>query len=62
MRIVEVPFARGAFGAKGVGEIPMDGGAPAVAAAVEHALGIEVDRLPVTPEYLLDRVCASTAR
>ena len=36
-RIVEIPFAGGPFGAKGVGEIPMDGPAPAVAQAIEAA-------------------------
>jgi CO/xanthine dehydrogenase Mo-binding subunit len=30
----------------------MDGGAPAVAAAVEHATGIVCDRLPLLPEEL----------
>ncbi len=39
-------------GAKGIGELPMDGGAPAVAAAVEHATGIVCDRLPLLPEEL----------
>jgi len=46
------PFAHGPFGAKGLGELPMDGGAPAVANAIAAALGIEVDRLPVTPERI----------
>jgi CO/xanthine dehydrogenase Mo-binding subunit len=32
----------------------MDGGAPAVAAAVEHATGIAMDTLPLTPERLLE--------
>ena len=53
VELVEQPFAGGPFGAKGVGEIPMDGGAPAVIAAIEDALGIAVDRVPATPERLL---------
>jgi CO/xanthine dehydrogenase Mo-binding subunit len=51
--LVEAPFAGGpGGGAKGIGELPMDGGAPAVAAAVEHATGIAVDALPLTPEKI----------
>jgi CO/xanthine dehydrogenase Mo-binding subunit len=51
--LVEVPYERGpGGGAKGIGELPMDGGAPAVAAAVEHATGIAMDELPLLPERL----------
>ena len=52
--LVEEPYPHGPFGAKGVGELPMDGGACAVAAAIEDALGIHVDRVPATPERLLE--------
>jgi CO/xanthine dehydrogenase Mo-binding subunit len=52
--LIEIPFEHGPFGAKGVGELPMDGGAPAVASAIEDALGVVVDRLPATPERLMD--------
>ncbi|MCY3004238.1 MAG: xanthine dehydrogenase family protein molybdopterin-binding subunit [Planctomycetota bacterium] len=52
--LVEVPFSGGPFGAKGVGEMPMDGGAPAVLAAIEDALGLHVTRIPATPEHLLE--------
>jgi CO/xanthine dehydrogenase Mo-binding subunit len=51
--LIEMPYAHGPFGAKGVGELPMDGGAPAVAAAIEDALGCHVDRVPATPERLM---------
>jgi CO/xanthine dehydrogenase Mo-binding subunit len=51
--LVEDPYSRGpGGGAKGLGELPIDGGAPAVAAAVEHATGIVCDRLPLLPEEL----------
>ncbi|MCA8922171.1 MAG: xanthine dehydrogenase family protein [Planctomycetes bacterium] len=50
--LVEVPYPHGPFGAKGVGEIPMDGPAAAVANAIEDALGIPIDQVPVTPEVL----------
>ncbi len=48
--IVEVPYPFGPSGAKGVGEIPMDGPAAAVANAVEDALGVPFDALPLSPE------------
>jgi CO/xanthine dehydrogenase Mo-binding subunit len=57
--LVEVPFARGPGGAKGVGEIPMDGPAAAVANAVSAALGLPIDELPVRPESLLARWTAA---
>jgi CO/xanthine dehydrogenase Mo-binding subunit len=50
--IVEEPFPYGPHGAKGVGEIPMDGPAAAVANAVESALGVSPDNLPVSPEAI----------
>jgi len=50
--IVEVPFPFGPSGAKGVGEIPMDGPAAAVANAVEDALGVSFDSLPLSPEAI----------
>lgn len=53
VRFVEVPFAHGPSGAKGVGELPMDGPAPAIANALSEALGVSVDRIPALPENLL---------
>jgi CO/xanthine dehydrogenase Mo-binding subunit len=50
--IVEVPYPFGPSGAKGVGEIPMDGPAAAVANAVENALGCAFDALPISPEAI----------
>lgn len=51
--IVEEPFSIGPFGAKGLGELPMNGGAPAIANAIAHATGLDPCSLPVTPEKLL---------
>jgi CO/xanthine dehydrogenase Mo-binding subunit len=48
--LVEKPYPFGPHGAKGVGEIPMDGPAAAVAGAVEDALDVAFDRLPILPE------------
>jgi CO/xanthine dehydrogenase Mo-binding subunit len=54
VEIVEIPNGRGPFGAKGLGELPCDGGAPAIVAAIEHATGIRPTRIPVTPEDLVE--------
>lgn len=52
--LVEAPYAYGpGGGAKGLGELPMDGGAPAIAAAIEHATGMAARDLPLLPEQLL---------
>lgn len=51
--LVEVPYSHGPHGAKGVGEIPMDGPAAAVANALEDALGVATDEVPLLPEVLL---------
>jgi CO/xanthine dehydrogenase Mo-binding subunit len=53
VEIVEIPYSRGPFGAKGVGELPMDAPAPAVVAAITQATGVAMARIPVTPERLL---------
>jgi CO/xanthine dehydrogenase Mo-binding subunit len=50
--IVENPYPHGPFGAKGVGELPMDGAAPAIAAAIFDATGAFVSEIPVSPERL----------
>ncbi|MGH9379343.1 MAG: xanthine dehydrogenase family protein molybdopterin-binding subunit [Thermoanaerobaculia bacterium] len=53
VELLECPWDGGPFGAKGVGELPMDGAAPAIAQAIEHATGIPVSEIPATPERLL---------
>ena len=50
----EVPYPHGPAGAKGIGELPMDGGAPAIANAVSQAVGVHVHRVPITPERLME--------
>jgi CO/xanthine dehydrogenase Mo-binding subunit len=50
----EIPYARGPAGAKGIGELPLDGTAPAIANAIAHATGVDILRIPVTPEILLN--------
>ena len=52
VEFLEVPYPNGPAGAKGIGELPMDGPAPAIANAVAHATGVDVRRIPFTPEAL----------
>jgi len=50
--LLEHPYKYGPFGAKGVGEMPIDGPAPAVVNALRHA-GYDVRAIPATPEKLM---------
>jgi CO/xanthine dehydrogenase Mo-binding subunit len=49
----EIPYARGPAGAKGIGELPLDGTAPAIANAISHATGVDVREIPINPEKLM---------
>src|SRR5882757_2268491 len=49
----EIGNPHGAYGAKGIGELPMDGPAPAIVNAVVDALGIDFDSVPLLPEEIL---------
>ena len=51
--IVEVPSTYGPFGAKGIGETPCIPVAPAIANALEDAIGVRVTEAPLTPERVL---------
>jgi CO/xanthine dehydrogenase Mo-binding subunit len=59
--LVEHPFSGGPSGAKGMGELPVNGGAPAIAAAVEQAIGAECNDLPLLPERLFEAVARARA-
>ncbi|WP_306599419.1 xanthine dehydrogenase family protein molybdopterin-binding subunit [Geothrix sp. 21YS21S-2] len=49
------PFGPG--GAKGIGELPMDGPGPALLNALRDALGdLRLDEVPMTPERILNRL------
>jgi CO/xanthine dehydrogenase Mo-binding subunit len=50
----ELGNVHGAFGAKGIGELPMDGPAPAIINAVEHALGTRFNSIPLLAEEIFD--------
>jgi len=49
----ENPYAYGPGGAKGIGELPMDGAAPAILNAIENATGVSFNSIPLMPEQLL---------
>jgi CO/xanthine dehydrogenase Mo-binding subunit len=57
----EVPFEHGAFGAKGIGELPMDGPAPAILNAIAHATGQDFNSIPLLPEDIAERLAASVS-
>ena len=59
--LVEAPFAGAPHGAKGVGELPMDVGAPAVVAAIADATGAWIADLPASPERILAALAAVPA-
>jgi CO/xanthine dehydrogenase Mo-binding subunit len=46
----ELGNVHGVFGAKGIGELPMDGPAPAIVNAIEDALHVSFDSIPLLPE------------
>jgi CO/xanthine dehydrogenase Mo-binding subunit len=54
--LFENPYAFGPYGAKGVGELSLIGGAPAVAMAIEQAIKRKVFKIPVTPEYIMELI------
>jgi CO/xanthine dehydrogenase Mo-binding subunit len=48
----EIPFQYGAYGAKGIGELPHDGPAPAILNAIRDATGVGFRSIPLLPEDL----------
>jgi len=55
----ENPYAFGPAGAKGIGELPMDGPAPAIVNAIENATGISFNQIPLMPETVLTQVASA---
>ena len=53
---IEVPYPHGAQGAKGIGELPIDGPAPAILNAVAAATESDPCTIPLTPERLMELV------
>jgi CO/xanthine dehydrogenase Mo-binding subunit len=62
----ELGNVHGAYGAKGIGELPIDGPAPAVVNAIEDALGIRFNSIPLMPEDIFaavsEEMCADGVR
>jgi CO/xanthine dehydrogenase Mo-binding subunit len=56
----EVPSIHGPGGAKGIGELPMDGPAPAILNAIEDATGISFTSIPLLPEDIFERLTSFT--
>ena len=48
--LVQTHEPNGPYGAKAVAEIPKDAIAPAIASAIDHAIGVRLRDLPFTPE------------
>lgn len=48
--LIETPQKDGPHGARGIGELVMIGVAPAIANAIFHAIGVQITKLPMSPE------------
>jgi CO/xanthine dehydrogenase Mo-binding subunit len=55
----ENPYAYGPGGAKGIGELPMDGPAPAILNAIENATGVSFNQVPLMPEAIMQETVNS---
>lgn len=53
---LELPYAYGGGGSKGIGELPLDGPAPAILNAMDFALDLELTQIPTTPERLMEKI------
>ena len=58
----ELGNTHGAYGAKGIGELPMDGPAPAIVNAIEDALGMPFDFVPLLPEDIFEAMNSAAIR
>lgn len=54
VHFAEVPSVHGPGGAKGIGELPMDGPAPAILNAIENATGVSFRAVPLLPEDVFE--------
>lgn len=57
----EIPFSHGGYGAKGIGELPHDGPAPAILNAIRDATGVAFSAIPLLPEDLMEILSISRA-
>jgi CO/xanthine dehydrogenase Mo-binding subunit len=58
--IIEDPWKEGPYGAKGIGELPLVGVAPAITSAVYNAIGVRLNEIPVTPERVWKKIQENT--
>jgi CO/xanthine dehydrogenase Mo-binding subunit len=56
--LLENPYPGGPSGAKGLGELPMDGPAPALVNAMRQ-LGLDIRTIPALPEAVMEAACTS---
>ncbi len=56
IKILENPYPFGPFGAKGLGELPLVGAAPAVISSLRMIFGRSINKIPVMPEDLFQLV------
>ncbi len=49
-------YEYGPFGVKGIGELPMDGGAPAINNAIRNAVATDLFKLPLSPEQIMEAI------
>ncbi|HKO63206.1 MAG TPA: xanthine dehydrogenase family protein molybdopterin-binding subunit [Pyrinomonadaceae bacterium] len=56
VHFAENPYPFGPGGAKGIGELPMDGPAPAILNAIENATGVSFSEVPLMPEKMMERL------
>jgi aldehyde oxidoreductase len=54
--IIEEPHFDGPYGAKGMGEVPINPVAPAIVNAIYNALGIHVSKIPINPQDIIDKL------
>ncbi len=57
--ILESAYPHGPHGAKGIGEMPIDGPAPAIVNAIRH-MGVDLRQIPATPERVMEASCVSS--
>jgi CO/xanthine dehydrogenase Mo-binding subunit len=56
----ETPCEHGPYGAKGLGELPHDGPAPAILNAIQDAIGVSFTSIPLLPEDIF--MCVAQAQ
>ena len=55
-KLIENPSTIGPFGARGLGELPLVGVAPALVSAIQQAIKTKISKIPVTEEDILKGV------